>query len=143
MDSVLEGSDHSKVASTAADTLSMADVARLPMIGTRDPGCRQIIDEAFRQAPTSPNYVFRSDNHPTIHGLIGSGLAFAVLPMLAVDENDPQVAVIPIRPAPPPRRLGIAWHPERRPPPALMPFIQAAAEVCRDLSERWAELHAA
>jgi DNA-binding transcriptional LysR family regulator len=123
--------------------ISIAEVARRPMIGTRDPGCRQIIDEAFRQAPTSPSYVFRSDNHPTIHGLVGSGLAFAVLPMLAVDENDPKVAVIPIRPAPPPRRLGIAWHPDRRPPPALLPFIEAAAEVCRDLSDRWAESHAA
>jgi DNA-binding transcriptional LysR family regulator len=127
----------------ARRAISMADVARLPMIGTRDPGCRQIIDEAFRQAPTSPSYVFRSDNHPTIHGLIGSGLAFGVLPMLAVDENDPKVVVIPIRPAPPPRRLGIAWHPERRPPPALLPFVEAAAEVCRDLGQRWAESQAA
>jgi DNA-binding transcriptional LysR family regulator len=127
----------------ARRAISMADVARLPMIGTRDPGCRQIIDEAFRQAPTSPSYVFRSDNHPTIHGLIGSGLAFGVLPMLAVDENDPKVAVIPIRPAPAPRRLGIAWHPERRPPPALLPFVEAAAEVCHELGERWAGSHAA
>jgi DNA-binding transcriptional LysR family regulator len=127
----------------ARRAISMADVARLPMIGTRDPGCRQIIDEAFRQAPTLPSFVFRSDNHPTIHGLIGSGLAFGVLPMLAVDENDPKVAVIPIRPAPPPRRLGIAWHPERRPPPALLPFIEAAADVCRDLGERWAGSQAA
>lgn len=124
-------------------SISMADVARLPMIGTRDPGCRQIIDEAFRQAPTPPNYVFRSDNHPTIHGLIGSGLAYAVLPLLTVNENDPKVAVIPIKPTPPPRRLGIAWHPERRPPPALLPFIEAAAEICRDLGEQWAESHAA
>jgi DNA-binding transcriptional LysR family regulator len=123
--------------------ISIADAARLPMIGTRDPGCRQIIEEAFHQTPTSPNYVFRSDNHPTIHSLIGSGLGFAVLPLLAVDENDPKVAVIPIKPAPPPRRLGIAWHPERRPPPALMPFVAAAADVCRDLGERWAESHAA
>ena len=42
--------------------ITIADVAHLPMIGTRDPGCRQIIEDAFRQAPTSPSYVFRSDN---------------------------------------------------------------------------------
>jgi DNA-binding transcriptional LysR family regulator len=127
----------------ARRAISMADVARLPMIGTRDPGCRQIIEEAFHQAPTLPSYVFRSDNHPTIHSLIGSGLGFAVLPLLAVDENDPKVALIPIKPAPPPRRLGIAWHPERRPPPAMLPFVAVAAEICRDLRERWAESHAA
>jgi DNA-binding transcriptional LysR family regulator len=123
--------------------VSIADIAHLPMIGTRNVGCRQIIDDAFRQAPVSPTYVFRSDDNPTIQGLIGSGLAYAVLPLLTVDENDPNVALIPIRPEPSPRRLGIAWHPERRPPPALFPFVEAAAEICRDLGEHWAASHAA
>ncbi len=66
-----------------------------------------------------------------------------MLPLLTVDENDPNVAVIPIRPEPPPRRLGIAWHPERRPPPALLPFVEAAAEICRDLGQQWAASRAA
>ena len=101
------------------------------MIGTRNIGCRQIIDNAFRQAATPPKYVFRSDDTPTIQGLIGAGLAYAVLPLLTLDENDPNVAILRIRPEPSARRLGIAWHPERRPTPALMPFIEAAAEICR------------
>ncbi|MGH3668309.1 MAG: LysR family transcriptional regulator substrate-binding protein, partial [Acidimicrobiia bacterium] len=97
----------------------------------------------FRESPTPPTYVFRSDDNPTIQGLIGSGLAYAVLPMLVVDENDPSVAVVSIRPAPPPRRLGIAWHPKRKQPLALSPFIEAATEVCRDLGEQWAAWQAA
>jgi DNA-binding transcriptional LysR family regulator len=121
--------------------VSIDDVAHLPMIGTHNPGCRQIIDDAFRQAAVLPTYVFRSDDNPTIQGLIGSGLAYTVLPLLTVDENDPNVAVVPIRPEPPPRRLGIAWHPERRPPPALLPFVEAAADICRDLGEHWAARH--
>lgn len=118
--------------------VGIADIAHLPMIGTNNAGCRQIIDDAFRQAPDSPTYVFRSDDNPTIQGLIGSGLAYAVLPLLTVDENHPNVVVIPIWPEPPSRRLGIAWHPGRRPPPVLQPFVEAAAEVCRDLEEQWA-----
>jgi DNA-binding transcriptional LysR family regulator len=124
-------------------TVSIDDVAHLPMIGTCNPGCRQIIDNAFRQAAVLPTYVFRSDDTPTIQGLIGSGLAYAVLPLLTVDENDPNVAVIPIRPEPPPRRLGIAWHPDRRPPAAVQPFVEAAAEICRDLREQWSASRAA
>jgi DNA-binding transcriptional LysR family regulator len=123
--------------------VSIAAIAHLPMIGTRNLGCRQIIDEAFRQAPVSPIYVFRSDDNPTIQGLIGSGMAYAVLPRLTVDENDPNVAVIPILPEPPPRRLGIAWHPDRRSPPALLPFVEVATEICRDLGEQWAASRAA
>ena len=118
--------------------VSIDDVAHLPMIGTRNPGCRQIIDNAFRQAAVLPSYVFRSDDTPTIQGLVGSGLAYAVLPLLTVDEDDQNVAIIPIRPEPPPRRLGISWHPDRRPPVALLPFVDAALDVCRDLSELWA-----
>jgi DNA-binding transcriptional LysR family regulator len=53
------------------------------------------------------------------------------------------VAVIPIRPEPPPRRLGIAWHPDRRPPPALSPFVEVATEIRRDLGEQWAASEAA
>ena len=124
-------------------TVSIDDVAHLPMIGTRNPGCRQIIDNAFRQAAVLPSYVFRSDDNPTIQGLIGSGMAYAVLPLLTVDENDPNVAVVPIRPEPPPRTLGIAWHPERRPPVALLPFVNAATEICRNLGEQWAASRAA
>ena len=120
---------------------SIDDIAHLPIIGTRNPGCRQIIDDAFRHAAVLPTYVFRSDDNPTIQGLIGSGLAYAVLPLLTVDENDPHVAVVPIRPAPPPRRLGIAWHPDRTPPMALRPFVEAAAGICRNLGERWASRH--
>jgi DNA-binding transcriptional LysR family regulator len=118
--------------------VSIADIAHLPMIGTRTAGCRQIIDDAFRQAPVVPTYVFRSDDNPTIQGLVGSGLAYAVLPLLTVDENDPNVAVIPIRPKPPPRRVGIAWHPDRVPAPSLLPFVESAVEICRDLGDQWA-----
>jgi DNA-binding transcriptional LysR family regulator len=124
-------------------TVSIADIAHLPMIGTRNVGCRQIIEDAFRQAPVSPTYLFRSDDNPTIQGLIGSGMAYAVLPLLTVDENDPNVAIIPIRPKPPPRRLGIAWHPDRRPPLTLLPFVEAAADICRHLDEQWATSRAA
>ena len=124
-------------------TVSLDDIAHLPMIGTRNPGCRQIIDDAFRHAAVQPSYIFRSDDHPTIQGLIGSGLAYAVLPLLTIDEHDPNVAVIPIRPEPQPRRLGIAWHPERRPPQALTHFVQTAAEICLHVGEQWATSPAA
>jgi DNA-binding transcriptional LysR family regulator len=123
--------------------VTIADIANLPMIGTRNPGCRQIIDDVFRQAPVPPTYVFRSDDTPTIQGLIGSALAYAVLPLLTVDENDPNVVVIPIRPEPPPRRLGIAWHRRRRPPMALLALVETASEICRDLDEQWAATRAA
>ncbi|MGH9116909.1 MAG: LysR family transcriptional regulator [Acidimicrobiales bacterium] len=114
------------------------EIVGLPMIGIRNAGCQSIIDECFHGLADRPTYVFRSDDNPTVQGCISSGLGYAVLPLLAVDENDPTVAVIPIKPPAPPRRLGVAWHANRRPSPALAPFIDAAAEICDDLAEKWA-----
>ena len=64
-----------------------ADIAHLPMIGTYNLDCQRIIDDCFRDAPAPPTYVFRSDDNPTIQSLIGSGLAYAVMPLLTVDKN--------------------------------------------------------
>jgi DNA-binding transcriptional LysR family regulator len=116
-------------------TVSIADIAHLPMIGTNNVDCQRIIDDCFRDASAPPTFVMRSDDNSTIQGLIGSGLAYAVLPLLVVDGSDPSVAVIPIRPEPLPRRLGIAWHPQRQRPLALASFVEATAEICRHLGE--------
>jgi DNA-binding transcriptional LysR family regulator len=105
----------------------------------RNPGCQVIIDDCYRGLTDRPTYVFRSDDNPTVQGCIASGLAYAVLPLLTVDENDPNVAVIPIEPPAPPRRLGVAWHGKRRPPLALTPFIEATAEICDDLARQWSQ----
>ncbi len=120
-------------------SVRIEEVVGLPMIGIRNVGCQSIIDECFRGLADQPTYVFRSDDNPTIQGCIASGLAYAVLPLLTVDENDPNVAVIPIEPPAPPRRLGVAWHANRRASRALAPFVEIAAEICDELAEQWAK----
>ena len=90
-----------------------------------------------------PSYVFRSDDNPTIQGLVGSGLAYAVLPLLTVDENDPNVAVVPIRPEPPARRPRDCVASRAQAASRSLPFVNAAAEICRNLGERWAAARAA
>jgi DNA-binding transcriptional LysR family regulator len=123
----------------ARERVSVADVAHLPMIGIgpRDSGCHRMIEECFRGSPVPPTYVFRSEDNPTVLALIAAGLAYAVLPLLTVDEDNPGIAVIPIEPEPAPRRLGVAWPTDRQGPAALEPFIDAAAEICHGLSSHW------
>jgi DNA-binding transcriptional LysR family regulator len=118
--------------------VGIGDVVHLPMIGVRGAWCQALIDNCFRGLGVLPTYVFRSDDNPTIQGCIASGLAYSVLPLLAVDEHDPNVAVIPIDPAPEPRHLGVAWPSGRRPPRTLVPFVDAAAAICDELARSWA-----
>jgi DNA-binding transcriptional LysR family regulator len=117
--------------------VSIAEIAQLPMIGMRSRGCQAFVDGCFRGLPVEPTYVFRSDDNPTVQGCIASGLAYGVLPLLMVDEHDPNVAVIPLDPPAAPRRLGVAWLSGRRPLPALAPFVDAAIEICDDLTRSW------
>jgi DNA-binding transcriptional LysR family regulator len=118
--------------------VSIGEAVELPLIGMRNHGCQAFVDACFRGLPVQPTYVFRSDDNSTVQGCIASGLGYAVLPLLMVDENDPQVAVIPVEPTPAPRRLGVAWPSGRRPPPTMAPFIDAAARICEELTRTWA-----
>jgi hypothetical protein len=37
----------------------------------------------------------------------------------------------------------VAWHANRRPPRAMAPFVEAAAEICDGLARQWSERLAA
>jgi DNA-binding transcriptional LysR family regulator len=57
---------------------------------------------------------FRSDDAPTLHGLVASGVGVALLPRLAVDPDDARVRSLPVDPTLPARLICLAWHGERR-----------------------------
>ena len=49
------------------------------------------------------------------------------MPLLALDERDPQVRIIPLDGFPP-RVLAVAWHRDRYRSPAIDGFLQLALE---------------
>ena len=61
------------------------------------------------------------------------------MPRLTVDEDDPEVAVVPTVPALPARQLGVIWHVDRQLPPPVHRFIELAVEVCAQLRAAWSE----
>lgn len=120
------------------DAVTLRQIARLPLIGVRD---EQQLDEVvrhLRRTGADPNFVFRTNDNPTIQGFVAAGLGYAVIPRLAVDEDDPEVVVLPISSSMPPRRLGVIWHVDRQLPPTVHRFVDLAVEVCADLSRDWA-----
>ena len=54
---------------------------------------------------TEPSIVFRSNDNPTIQGFVAAGLGYALMPRLTVDEDDPEVAVVPVVTGMPARSL--------------------------------------
>jgi DNA-binding transcriptional LysR family regulator len=120
------------------DAVTLRQIARLPLIGVRDEGPLDEVVRHLRRTGTDPTFVFRSNDNPTIQGFVAAGLGYAVLPRLTVDEDDPEVVVLPISSAMPPRRLGVIWHIDRQLPRTVHRFVELAVEVCDELSRDWA-----
>jgi DNA-binding transcriptional LysR family regulator len=123
----------------AAESVSLRHVAGLPLIGVRDEVLWAETVSHLRRTGTEPEFVFRSNDNPTIQAFVAAGLGYAVLPRLTVDEDDPEVAVLRISSAMPPRRLGVVWHVDRQLPPSVHRFAALAVEVCAQLQASWGE----
>jgi DNA-binding transcriptional LysR family regulator len=118
----------------ALATISIEEVARLPLINHRSSWCRATLAELFTGASPAPRFVFESNDNSTIQGLVGGGVAYWCDGLLSVDPSDSATAVIPINPPVEPRRIAAVWAAGRHLPAALAPFINTAAAVCTELT---------
>ena len=59
------------------------------------------------------------------------------MPRLTVDEDDPEIAVVPTVTGLPARNLALVSHVDRQLPPYAARFIELAAEVCSEVSAGW------
>ncbi len=118
----------------ARATISIEEVARLPLINYRSSWCRATLAGLFAGASPPPGFVFESNDNPTIQGLVGAGVAYWCDGLLSVEAADPATAVIPLDPPVEPRRVAAVWPAERHLPAALAPFLDTAAAVCADLA---------
>jgi DNA-binding transcriptional LysR family regulator len=108
------------------------------LIGFRSCRSTKWVEHQLRQAGHEPNFVFRSEDNGTVQAMAGAGLGSALVPLLAVDTDDPRVAVLPTGLEA--RRIALMWHSERYRSPAAREFVDIALEVCRGLAEAQEEL---
>jgi DNA-binding transcriptional LysR family regulator len=110
----------------------LGEIAELPLIGHWT--CRVLprVEAELRAKGVEPNFVFRSDIVSTVQALVGAGVGSAVIPRLAIDEDDPRTAVVELAADVPvqPRVIGLFWHRDRFRSPAALGFVEAAREVC-------------
>jgi DNA-binding transcriptional LysR family regulator len=113
-------------------TVGIEEIVDLPLIGYRNPSCLSLTIGVFDRLPQSPRFVFHSDDNGTIQGCVGAGLGFALVPLLTVDADDAATTIVPLDPAPGPRRIHVAWHADRPLGPAQQEFVDVVAAVCAD-----------
>jgi DNA-binding transcriptional LysR family regulator len=114
----------------------LEEIAELPLIGHWT--CRVLprVEAELRAQGVEPNFVFRSDIIGTVQALVGAGVGNAIVPRLAVDFADEQVSVVDLAPDVPvqPRVIALFWHRDRYRSPASLGFVEAAREVCAQVT---------
>lgn len=105
-------------------------IAAEPLIGFRSGRSTEPVEAALHGAGVEPRFTFRSNDNPTVQGLVAAGIANAVMPRLTVDELDLRVAVRDLVEVPP-RVIAIAWHRDRYQSPAARAFVETAAVATR------------
>ena len=100
------------------------------MIGFRHCMCGR----AHRRLAAGPGVegrvVFRSDDNGTVQGLVGAGMAAALVPLLAADESDEAGGAARRGGGLPERRIALAWHRDRALSSSARAFLESTQRVC-------------
>ncbi len=114
---------------------TLREIAEQPLIGYRNCRATEILVDQLRATGREPHFVFRSDENGVVQGLAGTGIGIALVPRLAVDENDDTVRIVELGPKIAPRIVGIARHRDRYHSAAAQAFVATALEVGRETGE--------
>lgn len=114
------------------------------MIGQQDSSCslQRRIEEGLLAAGAAPRYVFRSNDNSAVQAMVRVGMGAAVLPLLAVDLDDPDVDIRPLDPPLEPRSVLVATRRGRTHAPAVDRFIGLAREVAAEVSSSLPQVQA-
>jgi DNA-binding transcriptional LysR family regulator len=105
---------------------SLRTIAAQPLVGFRESHAMGPVEAAFRAEGIEPHWAFRSNDNPTVQGLVGAGVAVAVMPRLTVDDRDPRIAIVELGRLVTPRIVAIARHRDRYSSPAARAFVETA-----------------
>src|SRR5262249_26310851 len=108
---------------------TLAEIGTLPLIAPSWPMLR-LVAEHLRVAGVEPSFVCRSEINSGVQALVAQGVGAAIMPRLAVNQNDRRIAIVGLGDALPPRRIALYWHRDRRQAVAIMRFLAALEATC-------------
>jgi DNA-binding transcriptional LysR family regulator len=114
----------------AGRPVGVRELARLPLVAYSKP--EEGGEAHLRAKGLEPDIVFRSDESGIVQGLVGAGIGFALVPLLTVNEGDPDVTALEVHGVPP-REIALAWHADRTLSPAATAFVEIVSEVASEL----------
>lgn len=110
----------------------LGDLAGAPLIGHAACVCHDMVEEGLRAAGVRATYVFRSNDNAAVQAMVRAGIGTAVMPLLAINTEDPRIRVVPLAPALPDRSILVAL-PRERPAPTGVRFVERALRAGAEL----------
>jgi DNA-binding transcriptional LysR family regulator len=108
-------------------TMPLARLDGLPVVGASvDDSCQVLIDDGLRARGVVPRYVFRSNDNAAVQAMVSAGMGASVMPLLAVDQDDPTVHLHRLEPPLPPREICVAVRRDRTVAPAAARMVELA-----------------
>jgi DNA-binding transcriptional LysR family regulator len=111
---------------------SLREIGEQPLIGYRTCRATELVVDQLRTTGIEPRFVFRSNENGVVQGLAATGIGVALVPRLAVDENDDAVRIVELGPKIAPRIIGITRHRDRYHSAAARAFVSTALDVGRE-----------
>jgi DNA-binding transcriptional LysR family regulator len=102
------------------------------IIGESAGTAQNFIEEGLRGAGVLPRYRFQTNDNGAMQAMARTGLAPAVMPLLAVNTQDPGVRVLALDPPIPPRSIVLGLPIPSLRTPAATRFAQIATDVGRE-----------
>ncbi len=116
-------------------SIPMARLDGFPIVGASvDDSCQLLIDDGLRARGVVPRYVFRSNDNAAVQAMVSAGMGASVMPLLAVDQDDPTVHIHALDPPLPPREICVAVRRDRTVAPAAVRMVELAVRHIRDVA---------
>lgn len=122
-------------ASAQQPAMPMASLDGYPVIaGNVDDSCQVLIDDGLKARGVAPRYVFRSNDNAAIQAMVTARMGAAVMPLLAVDQDDPTIHIHPLDPPLAPREICVAIRADRTHAPAARRLVELAVRHTPDVA---------
>lgn len=118
-----------------ASAMPLPELDGYPLVGASEDDSGQVlVDDGLRARGITPRYVFRSADNAAIQAMVAVGMGAAVLPRLAVDQDDPTVHIHALDPPLPPREICVAVRSDRTVLPAAARMVELAVSHIADVA---------